>query len=32
MTKLSLIRLQHNPDWKRIGGRLLTVVHDRLTA
>ena len=32
MTKLSLIRLQHNPDWKRIGGKLLTVVHDEVIA
>jgi hypothetical protein len=31
-TKMALLRLQCDEDWKRIGGRLLTVVHDELVA
>lgn len=31
-TKLALLRLEGNEDWKRIGGRLLVPVHDELIA
>lgn len=32
LTKMAIIRLLDDPDWKRIGGRLLTPVHDELIA
>lgn len=31
-TKMAMIALYHNEDWKRIGGRLLIPVHDELIA
>ena len=30
LTKMAILRLENNEDWKRIGGRLLTSVHDEL--
>ena len=30
LTKLAILRLDNNPDWKRIGGRFLIPVHDEL--
>lgn len=30
MTKLAMLRLIHDEDWKRLGGRLLLPVHDEL--
>lgn len=30
MTKLAILRLENNPEWKAIGGRLLVPVHDEL--
>lgn len=30
MTKLAILRLENNDEWKRIGGRLLVPVHDEL--
>lgn len=32
MTKLAILKLASNEDWKRIGGRLLVPVHDELIA
>lgn len=32
MTKMAILSLEHNEDWRRIGGRLLTPVHDELIA
>lgn len=31
-TKLAILRLEHNEEWKAIGGRLLVPVHDELIA
>lgn len=31
-TKMAILELENDPDWKRIGGRLLTPVHDELVA
>lgn len=31
-TKMAMLRLENDPDWKRIGGRLLIPVHDELLA
>lgn len=31
-TKMAILELEHNEDWKRIGGRLLVPVHDELIA
>ena len=30
MSKLAILNLCNDPDWKRIGGRLLTPIHDEL--
>ena len=32
MTKMALLKVIGNPEWKRIGGRLLTVIHDEILA
>ena len=32
MTKMAILELSHNEDWKRINGRLLNCVHDELIA
>lgn len=31
-TKMAILELENDPDWKRVGGRLLTPVHDELVA
>lgn len=31
-SKMALIRLFHDKDWERIGGRVLTVIHDEILA
>lgn len=31
-TKMAILELENDPDWKRVGGRLLTPVHDELIA
>lgn len=31
-TKMAILELSHNKEWKEIGGRLLNVVHDELLA
>lgn len=30
MTKMAILRLSEDPEWKQLGGRLLTPVHDEL--
>ena len=32
MTKMAILELEHNPEWKRIHGKLLNCVHDELLA